>query len=125
MKAVLLITLLAICACETPAEIVKCFLNSDVIFKTVAEIIDALKSKDLTKIISIVMNLAGPFIQEIKKCLGKTEVNLQFPVWLLSLLPYLGDAVKFAWEHGGCSAVKTLCHNTLGSGNWVCGLINC
>ena len=82
MKAVLLITLLAICACETPAEIVKCFLNSDVIFKTVAEIIDALKSKDLTKIISIVMNLAGPFIHQ--KMFRKNRSQFTIP----SLAPF-------------------------------------
>ena len=124
MKAVLLITLLAICACETPAEIVKCFLNSDIIFKTIAELIDAIKTKDFQKILSVLVNLTTPFINEIKKCIGKEE-NLKFPVWLLSLLPYLGDAVKFAWEHGGCNAVKNLCNNTLGSGNFVCGWINC
>ena len=123
MKAVLLITLLAISACETPAEIVKCFLNSDIIFKTIAELIDAIKTKDFQKILSVLVNLTTPFINEIKKCLGKTEVNLGFPVWLVEIIvPLLGEAAKYAWEHGGCSAVKKLCNKT---GSPLCKHIPC
>ena len=124
MKAILLITLLAIASCETPVEIVKCFLESDIIFKGVAKLIEAIQSQQISEIVSVVIALYGPFVEEVKKCLGMTndEIALQFPEWIKKLLPILGEIVKTIWKNGGCQAVKDFCKSKAGD---ICNLIPC
>ena len=124
MKAILLITLLAIASCETPVEIVKCFLESDIIFKGVAKLIEAIQTKQISEIVSVVIQLYGPFVEEVKKCLAmiNEEISLQIPKWLLKLIPIIGEAVKTIWENGGCQAVKSFCKSKAGD---ICNLIPC
>ena len=133
MKAVLLITLLAICSCAEPIEIVKCFLKSDVIFKALAELIEIIKEKDMTKIVSFIIQYYGPFYEEIKKCLNpETETLLlaaeepEYPAWLERLFPKLGrDNVLGAYKYGKGPAVKQLCWSRLGADNKLCKSIFC
>ena len=127
MKAILLIALLTICSCETPIEVVKCFLQSDVIFKGIAKLIEVIQSKNLADIIRVVTELYGPFYDEVKKCLAMSEddILLSLPGWLEKIIKILGSAAKFAWENGGCQAVKKLCKSKLGPIAFACNAIPC
>ena len=130
MKAILLITLLVVSSCETPVDIIKCFLESDVIFKGIAELIGALQEKNLTKIISIVMQYYGPFIAELKKCLGTlNEVSLQasnseeedYPKYIEKFFKYLGKSrVIEVFKREGYYGIKHLCERTLGGTHKLC-----
>ena len=84
MKAVLLITLLAISYCNTPVDVVKCFLQSDIVFKALSQLIEAIQSKDMSKIIGVVIQLYGPVYEEIKKCLSLSEVQLSIDPFFLN-----------------------------------------
>ena len=94
MKAVLLITLLAICCCNTPVEVVKCFLQSDIVFKGLSQLIEAIQSKDMSKIIGVVIQLYGPVYEEIKKCLSLSEAQLSANPFFLNYMNLLLVAFK-------------------------------
>ena len=76
MKAYLLIILLALSYCETielsqdKTEIVNCVLKSDIFFKAVSDIVDAVQNKDFWKISGILLDLVTPVTNEIKKCIA-------------------------------------------------------
>ena len=127
MKAILLITLLAICSCETPIEVVKCFLQSDVIFKGIARLIEVIQTKNIGEIVKVVTALYGPFYDEIKKCLAMTneEIVLELPGWLQAVIKVLGPIVESIWKNGGCQAVKSFCQDKLGAWGFVCNAIPC
>ena len=130
MKAILLINLLVVSSCETPVDVIKCFLESDVIFKGIAELIGALQEKDITKIIGIVMQYYGPFMEEIKKCLGTSnEVSLQaaaseeedYPKYIEKFFRLLGKSkVIYVYKHEGYYGIKHLCERTLGGSHKLC-----
>ena len=74
MKAVLFILLLAVIFCETTndtLDIVTCVLRSDVLFKAVAQIIDAVRTGDFNTILATLLSLYYPVMTEVKKCLGQ------------------------------------------------------
>ena len=127
MKAILLIALLTICSCETPIEVVKCFLQSDIIFKGIASLIDVIQTKNIVEIIKVITGLYGPFYDEVKKCLAMTEEEILFglPGWLQNLIRIIGPAVEAVWKNGGCSAVKKYCKKQLGIFAVACMAIKC
>lgn len=85
MKAILIIALLAVSLCNEPVDVVKCFLNSDVIFKGLSELIEAIQSGNINEMIAVVIRLYGPFYEEIKKCLALSYTeNLMFKPILVS-----------------------------------------
>ena len=74
MKAILFVLLLAVIFCETTndtIDIVTCVLRSDVLFKAVAQIIEAVRSGDTASIITTLLSLYAPVVAEVKKCLGQ------------------------------------------------------
>ena len=85
MKSILIITLLAISLCNEPVDVVKCFLNSDVIFKGLSELIESIQTGNMNEMIAVVIRLYGPFYEEIKKCLALSYTeNLMFKPILIS-----------------------------------------
>ena len=74
MKAILFVLLLAVIFCETTndtLDIVTCVLRSDVLFKAVAKIIDAVRTGDFNTILATLLSLYYPVMTEVKKCLGQ------------------------------------------------------
>ena len=72
MKAFLFVLLLAVIFCETlkkdTVDVVTCLLRSDVIFKALADIVEAVKNgKD---IINVLLKYFYPVKLEIDKCLA-------------------------------------------------------
>ena len=127
MKAILLIALLTICSCETPIEVVKCFLQSDIIFKGIAKIIEVIQTKNIAEIIKVVTGLYGPFYDEVKKCLAMSEEAILegLPGWLQAIINVLGPVAESIWKNGGCQAVKNFCSEKLGFISFLCGAIPC
>ena len=109
MKAVLLITLLVICSCNTPVDIVKCFLNSDIIFKATSQLIEAIQSKDMSKLIGTIIQLYGPVYEEIKKCLSLSEISLTYKADCL--LKYNKCIRKNGFFSNRCDYIKNYCKN--------------
>ena len=123
MKALLVLCLVAICSCTEPIEIVKCFLSSDVIFKGISKIIDAIETKDMMKVVGVITGLFRPFKDEVMKCLGK-EVALtgKVPDWVIKVAQKIGQVAITVWNNGGCQAVKSLCASKFGP---ICSIIPC
>jgi len=55
---------------ETRIEIIKCVLQSDVIFKAVAKFIEALQTKNWMTIRTTFMSIKPGLVDECKKCMG-------------------------------------------------------
>ena len=72
MKALLLIFLIAIVACEEPIEsIVRCFLKDDKMFSLLEEIIKKMEKKDFMSCIAIFTKNKKLFVEHYQKCSGK------------------------------------------------------
>ena len=128
MRFILVLALISLSMCETepPVEIIKCILNSDVIFKAIASIIEAVQNK--TEILDTIIRLAPQIYLTVKECIVKYgEINLEagLPDWLQTVINVIGKGAADAWKNGGCAAVKALCSSVLGGWGFVCGLIPC
>lgn len=134
MKALLLVSLLAIVACETvkvknaPVDVVKCVLRSDVIFNAIADIIDVIQGGKALDIITTIMALIPGVKAEVEKCLEK-ETVLEIPVVLIPVVEALKDfgiafieglITKYIMD--GLNAAFNWCWSQTG-GHWACNLI--
>ena len=70
MKAFLLFCLFVALNCDI-MEIIMCFASKPVIMDTIKQIIEAVKEKDLMKIVSIVMSHFMEFKEIIEECIKK------------------------------------------------------
>ena len=74
MKAVLVVLLLAIVACDIPQEIIdiaKCLIESHEIFAVLPKIIEAITNKEYVKILEIVLEAFPKIRDEVMECLAK------------------------------------------------------
>ena len=75
MKAFLFVLLVAVIFCETVVkkdtlDVVTCLLRSDVIHTALAEVVEAVRTKDKMTILVTLANLYAPVTTEVKKCLA-------------------------------------------------------
>ena len=123
MKALLVLCLVAICSCTEPVEVVKCFLTSDIIFKGISKIIDAVETKNFLNVVAVLTELFRPFKDEVMKCLKVNDMVLRgVPDWVIKVAKIVGQIAITIWENGGCSAVKKICQEKVGP---VCNFIPC
>ncbi len=129
MKAILLLTFLALVSCAevelqtaAPVDVVKCVLRSDVLFKSIEKVISAIQTKDMGTIAMTVLSLYPGVVDEIKKCLADGEPNLQIADWVITLVKLLGPIVWDLVKEYAFPYLKQLCKEKFGD-TWYCNAI--
>ena len=119
--AILLLALFALSACsKDPAEVVKCVLKDENIFKDIAKLVDVIAKKEYGKIFQVILEIYPDIINVIKKCFQEFSEEDGWERVLLILIQLFGPIAK-EWAKKGLAYLYKMCKKKWG--NPMCELI--
>ena len=140
MKKILLLLLLSSIICEKTniigeiQHMFKCLSNSKFFIEDLNQIIEALKSKDMDKIIKIGLSLFNKFIEEIRQCnnnlrklneeIEDEDIKLGYPKEVYVLYSLIGKRAFEWYDIDGLKSLRDNCFSHFGQSEWFCQYLN-
>ena len=113
-----------------------CVLKSDIIFKSIGKLKEAIKTKDVLHIINTSISIYKDIVEKYKQCSEKeddtkkikyeedeTELKLGYPRVVYVLYTIIGENAYTWYDQGGLKLLKDNCYLKYGRTQWYCTFI--
>ncbi len=145
MKKLLIVLLLSFILCQknkptnffqSTFDSIKCVYHSNTFINSFPKIIEVIKTKDLSQIVTTIYSTFLDLKKEYIKCNEKQnevksedendeddDIKLGYPKAVLLLYTIFGDRAFEWFDEGGYPLLRSKCYGELGYNSWLCAYI--